>query len=259
MESRAFCITDFELDLGFWMAFWRDLKPRYLLAGEETCPSTGKTHWQMYLYFNSAKSYKKIKRLTKPRHIEICHGSPGQNHVYCTKENIEFEWGNRPAQGKRSDLTEIRDMIDNGSTDLDIAQEHFGSFIRYNKGIEKYRSLKQPKRNWKTKVIILWGAPGTGKTREAFEAGGTLVEYTGSFFLGYENQKIVILDDFDPATMDKSTFLKITDRYPLKVNVKFGQMEWNPKILYITSNYDPSNWYGGGHEIIRRIDENRQK
>jgi len=65
--------------------------------------------------------------------------------------------------------------------------------------------------------------------------------------------------------MPRKLFLNITDRYGCPVNVKGTTKTWNTKVLYITSNYDPKNWFpavegnadsdGWDKSIRRRIDE----
>lgn len=149
-------------------------------------------------------------------------------------------------QGKRTDLLEIKSMLDEGKTSVDIADSHFTDWVRYHKSFEKYVTLKQPKRSWNTYVVVLWGKTGTGKTRFARNQVGDdqRVWSPGDYkwFDGYEGQEIVIIDDYR-GEYELPMFLNLFDRYPMQVPVKGGFTNWCPKKVYITSNVDPNHWY----------------
>jgi len=109
------------------------------------------------------------------------------------------------------------------------------------------------------KVVIHWGASGTGKSRAGFELPGAgQVDYVNNFFQGYVNQRIVLFDDISHPieTFGRRTLLRLLDRYPMKVNVKNGQMEWNPEEIHFTTNYDPQLWLEDA-ALKRRISEVR--
>lgn len=251
-KFRAFCFTDYKLEINFY----KQLKYRYIIIGQEICPTTNNTHWQGYIYFNNARSLKNIIKEFEGRHVEPCKGNAEQNIKYCSKDqNIVIEDGDRPKQGTRTDLEEIKTALLNKTSEKEISQIFFGQWVRYNKSFEKFKSLQEPPRTWKTEVIVLWGPTGTGKSRTAIEAGAEIIEWTGQFILGYKNQEIILIDDFDPADMKREFFLKLTDRYPLKINIKNGEAEWNPKKIYITSNHNPKDWYLGDKAVQRRLDK----
>lgn len=253
-KSRAFCFTDFTKD----KEFYNNLDPAYMIIGEEVCPSTNMIHWQGYIRFNNQRHFNQVQKQFQPRHIEICKGSSSSNIKYCSKDhNIVLEIGERPKQGKRSDLEAVAELVSSGATLKDIAEEHPTQVIKFHKGIEKLIELKREiePRSWKTNVIVLWGGTGTGKTKRAIDDAAVPISWNKDFFLNYDNQPIILLDDFDPADMDRRLFLNLTDRYPLTVNVKFGAKVWNPKTIYITSNFNPDSWYGGDKAVLRRLDK----
>lgn len=112
----------------------------YLIFGFEKGKS-GTSHIQGYLYFDNARSFQSIKRFLPRAHIEPAKGTPEQNHDYCTKDGLFFEFGEIPEPGKRTDLDNIKKMVKKGNTMLEIAEAEFGSYIRYHKGIEKYMNM----------------------------------------------------------------------------------------------------------------------
>ena len=148
-------------------------------------------------------------------------------------------------QGKRSDLEEIKTLIDGGASIEEVADQHFSKWVVYRRSFNAYAALKQAKRNFVTTVTVLWGATGTGKTRFCHDQVKDIPFWSpGDFkwFDGYQGQEIVIIDDYRgeyPIQM----FLKLFDRYPMQVPVKGGFVNWRPRKVYITSNMDPDHWY----------------
>lgn len=230
---------------------------------KETCPSTGRIHLHVIWGYKNQRSFKNVMKPFEGKgKLEPLRGSLKQNEKYLNKENKWIKEGEWPKQGDRTDLNIIRSQIDKlidnkGSIDdilLSVASESFTTYSLHRKAMTEYYEMKKSvKRDYKTKVIVLWGESGTGKSREAFENGATNLEYDGKFFSG-ELTDTMVLDDFDCLDMGRKMFLNICDRYPLKVRVLGGYKEWCVKTLYITSNYDPANWYGGDKAVQRRLD-----
>lgn len=255
-RSRGFCFTDFKLDEGAYTK-WKG-EAKYIIIGREVCPESKRDHWQGSVWFQNPRSLDSVRKELPGRHLEACRGTPEQNKKYCEKDgNLVFEVGVPPQQGKRSDLEAAALLIQNGSTMKEIASSFPTQFIRYGRGMRDLQATLHPQqsRTWKTKVICLWGETGTGKTRQAVEAGATIVTYSNGKWLNYSNEETVLFDDFDPETMTREYFLKLTDRYGFVVDVKYGEKQWNPKTIYITSNTDPRSWYNGDAAVRRRLDE----
>lgn len=241
---------------------------RYLIIGKEVA-GTGTQHLQGYVEFTKPKRLKALKDFlgSDRAHCEISRGSGQQNRDYCTKEgNLLLEHGSMgPGQGARTDLNSVKEMLDNGEPAMAIAELDFGLYLRYRKGLEAYSAARQPPRTWKTQVVWLWGPTGTGKSRRAFDEASRLcqsvfwaVDNTCTWFDGYIGQKAVIMDDFD-GTANLAFLLRLFDRYPMDVPVKGGFVAWRPRIIWVTSQYDPAHWYGDKGEhynaLARRIDE----
>nr|QJI53723.1 MAG: replication-associated protein [Cressdnaviricota sp.] len=245
-RARGFCFTDFVLDRAFYDTFeWT-----YLLCGDERCPTTGRRHWQGYVHLPNGKTDTAMRKLMGGRHVEACRGTMEENINYCTKEGtneIAIEEGVRPAQGHRSDLESIREMIEKNVGEVEIADMYFGKWCQYRRAFSDYRALKEPKRDWVTEIRYLWGESGSGKSRAAIEAGAVMVNWTGQFVLGYNGEDVVCFDDVDQHTfgseLGRQMLLQMTDRYAMSVNVKGAERNWKPRVIYFTSNTKPEDCY----------------
>lgn len=166
---------------------------------------------------------------------------------YCKKDGVFHECGSpsRIKQGSRTDLIQLRDDIKAGKSIADVADDHFGTFLRYEKSIRSYIALQAQVRNFKTEVYVYWGKTGLGKTRRAYYEAGHSTWFYGSdgWFDGYNGQCSVIFDDFGGHEFKLTYLLKLLDRYPMSVRVKGGFVNWSPRRIYITSNKDPDDWY----------------
>jgi len=100
----------------------------------------------------------------------------------------------------------------------------------------------------RVKVYVAWGVSGSGKSTWAFRRGaGDAYAFTpsetGTWFDGYDGQKTLILDDFDGTFMGYRVFLRVCDRWPLRVWVKHGMEHAKWDEVLITSNRQPESWY----------------
>jgi hypothetical protein len=186
-----------------------------------------------------------------------------QNIEYCSKEGDYQQFGEKPAQGKRSDLDEVVTLVSDGKRIREIAEECPIQFVKFHKGIERLIALKQPSRAWKTEVYWFWGATGTGKSKRAFEMGAE-----SSFFVkdplnkwwdGYEQQDVVIIDDYRRDFSTFASLLRLMDRYPMTVEAKGSTVNFASKVLIITTPKSPSEtWEGRTEEqlgqLMRRIE-----
>jgi len=188
--------------------------------------------------------------------------------AYCTKEDTRVsgpfwhgEWnednqGRRDAstQGKRTDLAMVAEDVDSGKSISVIAKNHPTAFMKYHAGIAQYMSVTkaQPARNFMTKLVIYWGASGTGKSRRAwYEANkcGSVYELPVAkeanviWWPGYTGQKAVILDDFY-GWFPFHSFLKMVDRYEWKVRtVGDTFVQFTSEYVFVTSNSNWPTWY----------------
>jgi hypothetical protein len=221
--------------------------------------------------FDAPKRLGGVKKLLGANsiHLEVANGDATQNKEYCSKEgDVAFELGASGGhQGARNDLSGIQDALRGGASIADISQSHFEVFVRYHRGIERAVALQATPRSWRTQVVYIYGPPGIGKSRRAHAESDALCggrvsrvnDPTLQWFDGWTaGHKGVVIDDF-AGEAKVAMLLRLLDRYPMKVPVKGGFLEWNPRIVWITSNYSLEHWYGhlGVHytALERRIDE----
>lgn len=211
---------------------------------------SGTTHLQGYLEFSKPVRLSHCRKVIPGAHFESRRGTRDQAIAYCEKEDTRidgpFEHGRRDTggQGKRSDLIAVKEAIDAGATEKDIANEHFSTWCRNYRAFERYRHLTSTQRDWKTIVELRYGTPGTGKSRTAMDLyPGAYWKPRGLWWDGYEGQEVVILDEFF-GWLTWDALLKICDRYPLNVETKGGTVAFTARRLVITTNADPRRWYG---------------
>ena len=236
----------------------------YIVCGNEIGESRT-PHLQGFICFRNPRSMAGVKKLSglARAHLERMRGSHKQAADYCKKDGDFWEAGELPGQGRRSDLDEIKSEIEEGKSELYIADHHFSKWITYRRSFAAYRRLLAGQlRQWKSWTNVLVGPTGTGKTRfvhqqhrdeDIFIWGGD------RWFDGYCGQRIALLDDFR-GELTVGFLLRLLDRYPMQVPVKGGFVNWNPRRIYITSNHLPEFWWDNGlarrdlEALERRID-----
>lgn len=232
---------------------------KYAVVGKEVGES-GTPHLQGYIEYHSSRSWKLIKKRLFNSHIEKRKGTAMEAASYCKKEDDEYyEFGTISNQGKRNDLDEIKKLIDAGESMALVADKHFGSYIRYNKGFDKYINLKTKHRTEPPYVQWSSGLAGTGKTFEAVETsmGDYYIKDNSIWWDGYTNQNTIIIDDFDLHKWEFRTLLALLDRYKYQGQIKGGYVTINSPRIIITCEFPLNHlWVEGTNayqQVRRRI------
>lgn len=236
----------------------------YLTYQKEQCPTTGKSHWQGYVEHVRSCNLRTVQGGlgSTTIHCEPSRSSAAIDYCHKQETRIEgpFEYGRRPdknrnKRGSRSDLHELGEFIKSGGTIRECSQKFTSSFIKYHSGLTKLWSLQQPKRSTETTptIEIYWGQTGTGKSRKALEENeGGYWKPVGKWWDGYAGEHCVIFDDFDgDREIPVGQLLRITDRYPLRVEYKGGSIELQATKFIFTSNLHWKDWYQ--HERVSWI------
>jgi len=152
---------------------------------------------------------------------------------------------------------QIKEKLDAGKEEKDIADENFESWVRHYRAFREYRLIKTAPRNHAVEVIVCHGPTGTGKSKWAMESfPDAYWKQRSQWWDGYSNQATVILDEFY-GWLPWDTLLRICDRYPLLVETKGGQVQFVAKTVVITTNAIPNTWYRNAYfaAFVRRVTE----
>lgn len=218
---------------------------KYLIIGKEVAAS-GTRHLQMYGEIPSKSTILALKRKLvqidlslSTIHIEVAVADAATNIAYCSKEMVTYEIGIRPkGQGFRSDISAVVEDIKAGVTMNELADKHGQFLIKYPTGISNYFSRYQKPRNFMTIGYWLFGETGTGKSRWAHEKfpDAFWKDADRRWFDGYQGEETIVIDDYRP-TKDLSfqTILRMVDRYPMKVEIKGGYVNFAPKRIIFTT------------------------
>lgn len=218
----------------------------YLIFGIEKGAS-GTEHIQGFVNFKQKHRFNKVKKLIGVRaHIEVARGTDLDNQRYCSKEGQHFEYGQPMQQGRRTDLERIADDLKENNGDLaSVASAYPAQFVRYHRGLAAFCDVMNlgAKRDWKTKVTVLVGPPGCGKSRYAAQhCEDPYYKPNGEWWDGYNGQKQCVIDDYY-GWMKYDEVLRICDRYPHRVPIKGGFKPFISTEIYITSNKHVEEWY----------------
>lgn len=228
---------------------WDEDTMTYLVVGHEIAAG-GFEHWQGYVEFGYRKSILQCKKLLGQGHYEARKGSAEQAALYCKKDGQFYENGTLSfsAQGRCSDLSKaIKLIIESGESLPDLADKFPGTYVRYNRGLEKLVAIRKKTIPWrKVAVEIHWGVPGSGKTRQAFDRFPDLYRYRyaagAEWWDGYDGQSAILFDEFEGQLPLKS-ILEYCDGHPLPLWVKGGRTVAAWTTVIFTSNYPPTDWW----------------
>lgn len=255
-EPKRFCITYYSPERFPFI----EPKLSYLCQQQESCPTTGRLHWQVYVETTrptSLEYFKKwvFKTTSRKPHILIASGLPSENKVYCSKPRTAItstftEDGiiseDKTGQGKRNDLVAIVDLVKEGVDVQDIITQ-IPQALKFLNHIERYSSLLKGKSKYKDhfEITYVWGPAGTGKSHYVYNIikdlqwHRPLISGKNIWFEGYKGEDVLWLDDFDFRKFDREEMFHILDKYPVTVQCKGGSHQHHITNVYITSNVNP--------------------
>lgn len=244
---------------------------RFICCQRERGGQTGRRHWQGYVQLTQACRHTQVRTILACSWawVKPARGTPEQCVAYCTKEDtrmpgcMPYRMGSLAEnQGKRSDLVDVFDMVKRGARTSEVMEAFPASYIRYHRGIENAIYVQSQAVASKTErdveVVVVWGPPGTGKTRFVYDTYGYDSTYslnvgTGkTWWNGYVGQKTVVVDDF-AGGLSYRFLLNLTDRYPLQVETKGGMVFLECTRVIFTSNLHWSDWYQRDEQARRDI------
>lgn len=223
-------------------------------------------HTHVFVYFRSRVRFSTIKKYFPQAHIEPAKGTVSQNVSYIKKtgkwtdtdkhgtviEGSFDEYGNRPpdSKGKRSDMSELYQMISNGMTDAEILAVNQDYILLMDK-FDKIRTtllIEQFKNTIRTnmKVVYIYGVTGTGKTSGVYKEHGICNVYRVTDyehpFDNYNCQPVICFDEFR-SSLKLKEMLVYCDIYPLALPARYNNKFACYDTVYIVSNWELERQY----------------
>lgn len=266
---RFFCITDFEcLDE---TSFKDRYQAQYMAGALEHCPSTNRPHMQAVVYYENARTIASLGKKRK-NEVQETFGAALDAIGYCAKgtrpkdppggyrtyldEPCEGFWeeGERPAQGKRTDLLTVAAAVKAGRSVDDVAMNDPQAFHTYGRTLERIEliRLRQTFRTEQTRGIWIYGGTGKGKSHKAFQGYTPDTHYVLNvtdcgWWEGYKGQPTVIINDFR-GQMTYTEMLLLVDKWPHTVRLRNkGPVPFTSNLVIVTSSLHPSQVYHNLH------------
>jgi len=235
----------------------------YMCFQEETCPDTGRRHYQGYVEFEKRVRFSQLHKLFPQVHWEQRKGTALQARDYCQKvesrveDGLSYTYGNlsQSSQGKRTDLDAAVDIIKSGGSLKQVAQEMPAQYVLFNRGLTSLRETLAEERppGEPREVIIIWGQPGAGKSYFAHKLFGEslyLPDRNNSGKLSFETynqEKTLFLDEFSgKENLSLSDLKLICDRHKVNLPGRGKSVAGNYDRVILVSNIDPLRWYDNG-------------
>lgn len=223
-------------------------KCRYWVYGKELCPTTNREHYQGLIVFNRTCRIPGAKRIMgggADIHLEPRRGTREQADKYARKDGDVKSWGRLEAFSQNELFRQPTSYL---------IKEHPAFYCRYHKGLEMLKSYDVPKWRGKVETIIIWGPPGSGKTRHVMEQDDVYkIDSPYKWWDGYRGESILLIDDYTEGMIDRAMLLNICDGWKQRLETKGGHTWALWKKVYITSNSNPALWACGPME--RRVTE----
>ena len=258
---RGYCFTAFTKEC----PEWNEKRMAYLLYAPETCPDTGKHHWQGYVYYKDKVSMKMSQKLlgVGKCHHEPSNGNADHNYGYIvgpyTKDdktkpyNPEFvEHGSKPKQGVRKDLNDLKEKLLKGETTINnILTEEPITFHQYGRTLERLDDLRMAGifRTEMTTGLWLWGPTGVGKSHTAFENYSPETHYVwnvsdNGWWENYQQQEYVVINELRQGELPYAMLLQLLDKWPYTVKRRGRPpLPFTSKKIIITSALPPKECF----------------
>lgn len=233
----------------------------YIVIGNEVAPSTGTRHWQGYVELEDQLAITTINKMAGWHTEARKSKDPIKAAEYCKKEgDIVIEYGRMKCPGKRTDIDRLREL--GKAEGLGSVAAEATSMQQYRL-VEVFLNFHAPARDPNIDPTVTWitGASGSGKSRLAFDmlkSKKYYVKDAGEWWTGYNGEEYVLMDDFRDSWMTHNMFIKILDRYPMKVRIHGGLTQLRATHWIVTSVLRPETLYTHcpdepRAQIIRRI------
>ncbi len=230
---------------------WLTDNCKYALYGREVGEKCGTPHLQGYCEFENKRVYKGISKAMENATVFPRCGTQEQATVYCEKDKDTWEHGTKSAQGKRNDLTEVREALDEGMGIRQIVRQGVAKNYQGIRMAEKLLEIFEPPREGRPIVHWWHGSTGTGKSYAARKAALALFAHddiyyanaNGKWFNGYDRHPAVIINDLRYDWKKFADLLMFLDENPYRVETKGGMRQFVATHIWITCPRKPADEY----------------
>lgn len=264
--SRNFILTLNPATLEFYQDIIQYLKSlvglNYLLVTEHI--GQAQKHYHVYVQYERSKKLS-VNKL-HGAHFEKCYGSAQQNIQYCKAEDKKHkdegvtavvieEEGEPVFKGGNWSVAAVRDLEKPDELPA-VLYNTFKKIKNKQKSDEAfYQMLDEIERDAlrPVKVIYFIGQPGHGKTYNAYKYALqhfskeeiTKVTIQNNFFefVGSNEDKCLVVEEFRPSQLHPSSLLQFTDKYGYSCPIKGGYKYVKPEMIIICSILHPSRLY----------------
>lgn len=256
-KAKWWFATIYENEWENWKKLLENPKVEFAVWQTEQCPKTDKLHYQAVWKFKNSDRFDWVKKQLPTVHLEHVK-SPEAAVKYCQKEDTRVdgpfqkgEWINGNNKRARN-AEEFNEAVRSGASLKQLTELDMGRVERNYKGIKFIQSLTRPKSHAGGRtVIVLWGKAGSGKSDYAFRKypDAYIFPQSASFthIDGYDGEPVAIIDDITDERgvvgIKFDMLLKLLGDQPYRTNWRGCPCWWNPRLVIITSNYPPSEWY----------------
>lgn len=218
----------------------------YIRGQLERGEQDGYLHWQLLVICQRKLRLGGIKSIFgNSVHAEPTRSVAAEDYVWKENTRVDgtaFELGERPfKRNSTTDWDAVRTSAIAGRLD-DIPPD---VFIRCYNQLRRIESDYVAPTRMERTVHVFHGTTGTGKSRRAWHEAGDdcyTKDPRTKFWDGYRGQENVIIDEFRGA-IDIAHMLRWLDRYPVRVECKGSTHVLQARVIWITSNLHPRDWY----------------
>lgn len=206
-------------------------------------------------------------RFLRGSNIEGARGTLSQNQAYTGKAETRYDgpwsYGTPSKAGRPATLDALAADVLRDRDIARVARDNPGQFVRHGRGLQLLLTATDTMvRDFKTRVIVHIGPPGSGKTHDTPIDAYYLRRGNGGavWWDGFDGVSDVVIDDYY-GWMPWGTILCLLDNRPMRVDTKGGSVSFRARRIFITSNRHPNSWYKYAENgfdygaLARRIDE----
>lgn len=254
MQSKRWCFT--WNNAGQSRPAYNAIEMDYLVYQGEV-GANGTSHVQGYVRFRTKRRLSAVKTLlgSDSIHVEIAKGTEGDNRRYCTKDEGRL-WGpvehgtfveGEGTKGRRTDLLAATNMIKQGSTMKEVADQHSEVFVKYHQGLIQLSHAVRPLPpiSRTVHVQVLWGPTRTGKTHRVLHTYQDIYQVVpGRDPWGlYKGQKVILFDEFDSSQWPITSMNRFLDKWRCPLDCRYHNLYAEWELVVICSNSSPESWY----------------